>query len=39
MNLDIVILEYSHYVSSYIVIEEMKSYMLHQLGYNKIIHI
>jgi len=32
MNLGFDILEYGHYVSSYMVLKEMKSYTLHQLG-------
>jgi len=33
VNLDIVILEYDHNVSSYMVVEEIKIYKLHQSGF------
>jgi len=37
MNLDIVILKYEHYVFSYMLVQEMKSCTLHQLGLEKLL--
>jgi len=37
MNLDVVILVYGHDVSSYMVVYEMKSYTLHQLGLEELL--
>jgi len=37
INRDIVILEYGHDVSSYMVVQEMKSYTLHQLGLEELL--
>jgi len=37
MNLDIVLLEYGHDLSSYMVVQEMKSYTLHQSGLEELL--
>jgi len=37
MNLDIVIMEYGHNVSSYMVVLKMKSYTLHHLGVEELL--